>query len=44
MKRKPTPGKKFEDALRKVLSVPKAEVDKRIKDEKKSRAQGKRKD
>jgi hypothetical protein len=40
----PTPFKKFEDALRKVLSAPKSEVDKRIKEEKKSRTQGKRKD
>jgi hypothetical protein len=33
----PTPFKKFEDALRKVLSVPKSEVDKRIKEQKKAR-------
>ena len=31
----PTPFKKFEDALRKVLSTPKSEVDKRIKEQKK---------
>jgi hypothetical protein len=37
VKPKPTPGKKFEDALRKVLSVPKKDVDKAIVREKKER-------
>lgn len=33
----PTPGKKFENALRKVLSVPKKDVDKAVAREKKER-------
>lgn len=32
----PSPGKKFEDALRKVLKTPKSEVDKRIKEDRKT--------
>ena len=37
VKPKPNPGKKFEDALRKVLSVPKKDVDKAVVREKKAR-------
>lgn len=33
----PKPSKKFEDALRKVLSVPKKDVDKAVAREKKER-------
>ena len=33
----PSPFERFEDALRRVLSVPKATVDKRIKERKKDR-------
>ena len=37
-----SPGKRFEDALRQVLSVPKAEVDRRVAEEKKVRSSKRR--
>lgn len=40
----PTPFKKFEDALRKVLATPKSEVDKHLKKEKKTRGRAMPKD
>ncbi len=39
----PTPFKKFDNALRKVLTVPKSEVDKKIKAQKRARRRKRKK-